>query len=340
MKTAIVILNWNGLDLLKEFLPSVVQWTPGENNSIIVADNGSQDTSIDWLSDNYPGVKIIRLDSNYGFAGGYNRALKDLDAEYFVLLNSDVELSKNWLSPMIDYMDKDENVAACQPKILSYKNRNYFEHAGAAGGYIDKYGYPYCRGRVLDNIEEDKGQYNSIADIFWASGACLCIRASVWKETGGFDQDFFAHMEEIDLCWRIHGLGYRIVAIPESIVYHLGGGTLSYLSPKKIYYNFRNSLYLLHKNLPQKGRNSILFKRKLLDGLAALVFLLSGRFKAFSAVFNSHISYYKSIKSLNKKRDLINTPTTLYPDKLILGESIALNYNLKRKLLFDNNRPS
>ncbi len=338
MKVAIVILNWNGLDLLKKFLPTVVKLS-SDTGSIYLADNASGDNSLNWVSENYPEVRIISLESNFGFAGGYNHALDKIDAEYYILLNSDVEVSEGWLDPLISFMDIEKGVAACQPKILSYRNRNYFEHAGAAGGFIDKFGYPYCRGRIFAYAEMDNGQYDTIRDIFWASGACLCIRSAVWKEAGGFDQDFFAHMEEIDLCWRINSLGYRIVAIPDSVVYHLGGGTLPYSSPTKVYYNFRNSLYLLYKNLPLKGRLTTLFFRKILDGIAAIKFLLSFEFKAFYAVLRAHISYYGAKKKLNEKRKLFSIKNARYPEHLILNKSIALNYFLRSKKQFTDNLP-
>ncbi len=333
MNVAVVILNWNGIDLLKEFLPSVVRGSAG-TALVYVADNGSADGSVNWLTENYPEVRIIQNDENLGFAGGYNRALQSIDSTYLVLLNSDVEVSPGWIEPVIDHMDNNPDIAACQPKILSYKNKDTFEHAGAAGGFIDKYGYPFCRGRIFDSTEKDNKQYDSISDIFWASGACMFIRTDVWKKTGGFDPDFFAHMEEIDLCWRINSLGYKIKYIPQSTVYHLGGGTLNYDSPGKIYYNFRNNLFMLQKNLPEHMYKSVIIKRLLLDGIAGIRFILTFKFCAFWQILRAHRAYYSNRKSLNKKRKKIQKEGKLYPEKLILNKSVVLEYYLRGKKKF------
>jgi len=273
IKTAIVILNWNGLDHLKKFLGTVLQYSSSDKISVFIADNGSTDGSPEWVEERFNNVKLIRLAKNYGFAEGYNLALNKIDAEYFILLNSDVEVTEGWHQPLITFMDNNPDVASCQPKIRSYNKRDHFEYAGAAGSFIDKFGYTFCRGRIFGDVENDYGQYDTQIDIFWASGACMIIRAEAWHKCGGFDSGFFAHMEEIDLCWRLNKAGYRISYIPESVVYHVGGGSLPYESPFKTYLNFRNSLYLLYKNLPDNRLHYVLFIRKLLDALAAVRFL-------------------------------------------------------------------
>jgi GT2 family glycosyltransferase len=304
-KTAIVILNWNGLEYLKKFLGGVVLLSDEAETAIFVADNGSTDGSVEWVESNFTTVKIIRLEKNYGFAGGYNLALEQIDAKYFVLINSDIEVTKGWLKHLVEFMESNPNVASCQPKILSYHNREYFEYAGAAGGYIDKLGYPFCRGRILHSTEKNVGQYDDTTNIFWSSGACMIIRSEAWKKAGGFDASFFAHMEEIDLCWRLGKLGYRIYCVPQSVVYHVGGGSLSYSSPFKTYLNYRNSLYMIYKNLPDNKLQQVLFLRKILDGLSAFRFLIKFDFANFMAIFNAHVSYYKSKKSLKESRNKV-----------------------------------
>jgi GT2 family glycosyltransferase len=271
MQIAVVILNWNGEKLFDTFLPSVLQNSATENIEIIVADNASSDHSVEHIRKNYPSVKIISLESNYGFAEGYNQTLKKLKADYFVLLNSDVKVTPNWIESCIAIFEADKTIAAVQPKILSYNEPENFEYAGAGGGFIDKFGYPFCRGRILNRIERDSGQYNHKSPIFWASGACMFVRAEAFKTAGGFDGDFWAHMEEIDLCWRMKSRGYKIVYQPESVVYHLGGGTLSYGSPRKIYLNFRNNLFMLFKNLPKHQFKRIFLARMILDGVLSLI---------------------------------------------------------------------
>jgi GT2 family glycosyltransferase len=334
MNVAVVILNWNGLDLLKKFLPSVIKES-ADIADVYLADNGSTDNSINWLANNHPEVKVINNNANLGFAGGYNKALQSVNARYFVLINSDIEVTTGWIAPVIDYMEQNRDVAACQPKILSFNSKDTFEHAGAAGGFIDKYGYPFCRGRVFDSLEKDRGQYDTPTDIFWASGACMFIRSEVWKRAGGFDPDFFAHMEEIDLCWRINSLGYKIRYIPQSTVYHLGGGTLNYNSPAKIYYNFRNNLYMLQKNLPRHLYKSVIFKRLLLDGIAGLRFLFTLKLGALWQILRAHTAYYYNLRSLNIKRKKVRVESTFYPEKLILKKSIVFEYYLRGKKKFD-----
>ena len=273
-RIAVVILNFNGAEMLRAFLPSVVDYSP--EAEVIVADNSSMDASAQVMREEFPAVRYIQLEKNYGFADGYNRALAQVEAEYFLLLNSDVEVTQGWLAPMLEYMDSHPGVAACQPKLLSYKNKKEFEYAGACGGFIDKYGYPYCRGRIFDTVEEDKGQYDSVAELFWATGAALMIRAEDYRAAGGLDGTFFAHMEEIDLCWRLRSRGRGIVCIPQSCVYHVGGATLNKSNPRKTYLNFRNNLLMLYKNLPENELRHVMFVRALLDYVAAFKSLLSG----------------------------------------------------------------
>ena len=273
-RIAVVILNFNGAEMLRAFLPSVVDYSP--EAEVIVADNCSTDASAQVMREEFPAVGYIQLEKNYGFADGYNRALAQVEAEYFLLLNSDVEVTQGWLAPMLEYMDSHPDVAACQPKLLSYKNKKEFEYAGACGGFIDKYGYPYCRGRIFDTVEEDKGQYDSVAELFWATGAALMIRAEDYRAAGGLDGTFFAHMEEIDLCWRLRSRGRGIVCIPQSCVYHVGGATLNKSNPRKTYLNFRNNLLMLYKNLPENELSHVMFVRALLDYVAAFKSLLSG----------------------------------------------------------------
>ena len=296
---SVIILNWNGAEMLRRYLPSVVKESRVESKEskveVIVADNGSTDNSLDVLAQEFPSVKTIVLDKNYGFAEGYNRAIDQVDSDYVVLLNSDVEVTENWLSPLLDYMESHPEVAAVQPKIRSWLRRDEFEHAGAAGGYVNALGYPYCRGRVLWRVEKDNGQYDSIAEVDWTSGACMCVRTSVYKELGGLDASFFAHMEEIDLCWRMRNAGWRLACVPQSVVYHLGGGALSYESPRKTYLNHRNNLLMIYKN--KKHPFGVLFVRFFLDYAAALFYLLQGRSTACKAVFEARRDYHRMRKA-------------------------------------------
>jgi len=308
-KVAVVILNWNGKAFLEQFLPSVVKYSA--NAKIIVADNNSSDNSINFLKENYPTVEIIQLDRNYGFAGGYNKALKQINSEYYVLLNSDVEVTENWLVPMLHLLESDSSIVACQPKIKDYNNKSYFEYAGAAGGFIDKYGYPFCRARIFEHLEEDINQYNDNLEIFWASGASLFIRATAYHNIGGLDEFFFAHMEEIDLCWRLKNQGYKIMVCPSSTVFHVGGGTLNKVKPQKTFLNFRNSLLTLHKNLPKKERFNVIFIRLCLDGLAGVKFLISGKPNHTWAILRAHFSFYGAISQNNTKRQEFNSPNLI-----------------------------
>jgi GT2 family glycosyltransferase len=327
--TAVVILNWNGVEQLRTFLPSVVTYT--QHAEIIVADNASTDDSVAWVVQHYPHVRIITLAKNYGYAGGYNEALKCVDADFLVLLNSDIEVTEGWLQPLIQVLEHNPSVAACQPRIRSYHNKAAFEYAGAAGGYIDAYGIPFCKGRIFTTTETDTQQYNQPQEIFWASGACLTIRNAVFKKAGGFDADFFAHMEEIDLCWTIHRLGHSIQYVPDSIIYHVGGATLNKANPKKTFLNFRNSLWMLQKHLPSNKLIIILFIRMCLDGLAALHYLAQGQWKHFAAVFNAHMSFYFNSKNKGKRKALSHLSFFYSDTNLVLKKSIIFEYYLKGK---------
>ncbi len=330
-KVAVVILNWNGKKFLEQFLPSVTKYSTKNDTEIWVADNGSTDDSIDFLKKNYPDVKILQLDKNYGFAGGYNRALQQIQAEYYVILNSDVEVTENWIEPIIQYMSDNQDIAAVQPKILAHYDKKRFEYAGAAGGFLDKYGYPFCRGRILDSYEYDEGQYDQITDIFWATGACLFIRAEDFRKNL-FDDDFFAHMEEIDLCWRLKNKGKRIVYFPEVAVYHVGGGTLPMNSPNKLYLNYRNNLFLLYKNLPKKGFGKTLIFRMFLDGISAMIYLMKFQFSYFGAVLKAHKHFYKMLKKFKlKRKELLKYNKN---HKEIYQKSIVFDYFLRKKRKF------
>lgn len=328
-KVAVVILNWNGRRLLEEFLPSVCRHTP-DYAEVVVADNGSTDDSIAYLRRQFPSVRLILLDRNYGFAEGYNRALSRIDSEYAVLLNSDIEVTSSWLDPMVKYVETHPDTAACQPVIRSYRDRTRFEHAGAAGGFLDKYGFPFCQGRVFDTVEEDRGQYNEVTDLFWATGACLFVRVADYFRAGGLDSSFFAHMEEIDLCWRLHLLGKRIVLIPESRVFHLGGASLAAGNPRKTYLNFRNNLFMLYKNLPVKEGRKILFKRRLLDTGALFRFLLRGEFLQARAIWNAHQDFRRLYRSYREQPDKNILP--LFPGG---RKNITFAYYIKGRKFFD-----
>jgi GT2 family glycosyltransferase len=326
----IVILNWNGKLLLEQFLPSVFTHTDLTSADIIVADNGSTDNSLEFLENHYPDVRSIAFDKNYGFAGGYNKALFSLEYDYVVLLNSDVEVSPNWLKQAIDYLEATPDVVALQPKLRSFRNKLFFEYAGAAGGFLDMYGYPFCRGRILTKMEKDSGQYDKPVDVFWGSGACLIIRLNEFKKAGGFDEFFFAHQEEIDLCWRLRARGKRIVCLPSSVVYHLGGATLEKEHPRKTYLNFRNNLLMLYKNLPEKYYNKVMLCRFFLDYLAALHLLLKGHpLNAYSVMkarrdFNKQKINYKHIR----KDNLEQTKNDLPPE--IMRKSLLWKYYINR----------
>ena len=328
-RVAVVILNFNGEKLLRQFLPSVLQHSP--QAEVIVADNGSTDDSQSILKTQFPGVRVIALEQNFGFCGGYNRALQSVDAEIFVILNSDVEVTPAWLDAPIALLKKDSSIAAVQPKILSYRERNKFEYAGAAGGFIDTLGYPFCRGRIFDHVEEDRGQYNDERQIFWASGACLIIRASVFRQFSGFDEDFFAHMEEIDLCWKINRSNQKVFYCGKSTVYHLGAGTLGYDSPHKTFLNFRNGLTLIYKHLNPVELWYKLPFRVLLDWTAAVMFLFKGKSKIAGAVFDAHNRFFNDLNQNRTKRREIQNKYPNYPRTYIHPGLIIFDYYLRKK---------
>ena len=329
MKTAVVILNWNGRPMLERFLPSVVANTTGDAE-VVVADNGSTDDSIDFLKKNYPSLRLILMDKNYGFAEGYNKALAQIEADYYVLLNDDVEVTPGWEDKVVALMDTDPSIAIAQPKLLMFDDRSRFEYAGAAGGFIDKLGYPFCRGRIFSIMERDEGQYNDTREGFWASGAARFVRASVWKKLGGLDGDFFAHMEEIDFCWRTKMKGYKVVATGDAEVYHVGGGTLPKSSPMKTLLNFRNNIAMLYKNLPDKRLHRVIRLRFVLDWVAALSFLFQGKMAECIAVFKAHSEFRKWKPALEIKREAINPQET----DCVYRKSLLVQYHLKRKKCF------
>ena len=349
MKTAVVILNWNTKELLERFLPGLVASTEGLDAEVIVADNASTDGSLDWVAGQFPSVRRIPLDRNYGFTGGYNRALAEVEADYYVLINSDIEVSPDWLGPLTDWMDAHPDCAACGPKLRSWQERDRFEYAGAAGGLIDRFGYPFCRGRILKMLEKDEGQYDTPADVFWISGACLLVRSRVWKELGGLDDRFFAHMEEIDLCWRMQLAGWRVSVVPASVVWHVGGGTLPATSPRKLKLNFRNNLLMLENNLARTFAAEIperpltakqlrqcerhawrrIRQRMVLDGVAAGFYLLTGRWSSFRAVLGAHREFREMGR--NAAADLSQqAPVTLRGRQGMAAAAIQV---LKRRLL-------
>ena len=329
MKIAVVILNWNGVKLLEQFLPSLVNYS--QEATIFVADNASTDSSVDFVKMHFPLVKIIQNKENYGFAKGYNEALKNLDFDFYALVNSDIEVTENWLQPIIQKFQNEPETAIIQPKILDYKNKAYFEYAGAAGGYIDQYGYPFCRGRIFDTLEKDHNQYEDETEIFWASGACFFIRSAVYHSLHGFDDDFFAHQEEIDLCWRAINRGHHIQYTPKSVVYHVGAATLQQGNPQKTYLNFRNSLLMLVKNLPKSNLIPIVFIRLCLDGLAGLQFLIKGKPKHTIAILQAHFSFYTLFIKFYGKRDN-NQNINYYKTK-----SIVYFYYIKKQTIFAQN---
>jgi GT2 family glycosyltransferase len=334
--TAVVILNYNGDKLLKQFLPSVLQFSP--EAEVIVADNGSTDASRETLAKEFPQVRTILLPTNYGFCGGYNESLRQVDADYFVLLNSDVEVTEGWLTPMINLMDNDHRIAAVQPKILAYHNKRTFEYAGAGGGYIDAFGYPFCRGRIFNQVEEDRGQYNDQREIFWATGACMMIRSAAYQDFGGLDEDFFAHMEEIDLCWKIHRTGKKIFYCGQSSVYHVGAGTLGYDSPRKTFLNFRNNLSLIFKHF---STGELIFKLPLrfaLDWLASFVFLLQGKPANAWAILRAQVAFIQWLpRNLRKRRMLLKEYPSYAREAIYPGLLIIDFYLLSRKT-FDSMR--
>jgi GT2 family glycosyltransferase len=327
MKLAVVILNWNGKQLLEQFLPSIVQFSA--EATVYVADNASTDDSVGFIKEHFPSIKIVENPTNTGYAGGYNESLQHIEADIFALVNSDIEVTENWLLPIIKTFEHEPQTAVIQPKLLDFKNKELFEYAGAAGGFIDKYGFPFCRGRIFDTVEKDQGQYNDSQEIFWASGACFFIRSAVFRELGGFDTSFFAHQEEIDLCWRALNKGYTIKYNSESVVYHVGGATLQQGNPMKTELNFRNSLFMLIKNLPKKDLFPVLFIRLILDGIAGFQFLFQGKPKHLQAILKSHLAFYLRFSENYNKRTDLQIPE-YYKTK-----SIVFTYYVNKKRFFN-----
>jgi hypothetical protein len=334
-KISVIILNWNGSDLMRRYLPSVLQYSPAPMAEVIVADNGSTDDSLQVLAREFPAVRVLSFPDNLGFAGGYNQAIAEVRTPYVVLLNSDVAVTEDWLQPLLDFAEAHPEVAALQPKLLSDRQRSQFEYAGAAGGYLDVLGYPFCRGRLFDVVEEDRGQYDTVRPVQWATGACLFVRTDLYRLVGGLDELFFAHMEEIDLCWRLRRAGYALYCLPASCVYHLGGASLAMGHPRKTYLNFRNSLLMLHKNLPASRRGRILFVRRLLDGVAALRFLLSGEFPHVRAIWFAHRDARRMMRTAYAHyQDSFPTPTSPAPTFAEQHVSILWQYYVRRRRTF------
>ena len=333
-RVSVVILNWNGVDMLRKFIPSVMDNSVGEGIEICVADNASSDGSLEMLRSEFPVVRLIELDQNYGFAEGYNRALEQVDAEYVVLLNSDVEVTPHWLEPLLDYMDTHSGTVACQPKLLSWHNKEYFEYAGASGGFIDRYGYPFCRGRIFDVVEKDCGQYDTVTEVMWVTGAALFIRLADYREVGGLDGHFFAHMEEIDLCWRLRARGRMLVCVPQSTVYHVGGATLKKENPHKTFLNFRNNLVMLYKNLPEEELGYVMRVRAVLDCVAALSFLLKGQFANMWAVLRARRAFHslRPLFAADREENLKKTSLPVIPERT--KSSILVQFYLHGKKFF------
>lgn len=334
-KTALVILNYNGVKFLKKFLPEVIEYS-SDDAEIWIADNCSTDGSVELLKEQFEGVNIIQNTTNGGFATGYNVALRQIKADYYILLNSDIEVTANWISPVIELMESDNTIGACQPKIRSYFQKEKFEYAGASGGYIDKYGYPFCRGRIFQSLENDEGQYDDSTEVFWATGACMFVRADIFHQLDGFDDDFFAHMEEIDFCWRMKSLGSKVMVCPSSTVYHVGGGTLPVGSARKTYLNFRNNFVLLYKNLPSDKLFPVLTIRLFLDGMAGVKFLLQGGFSDFIAVIRAHIYFYRNWQHIKRKRKetVRNVVSKIYEGNIVVD-----HYLLRKKKYTDLKKP-
>ncbi|MCC8186696.1 MAG: glycosyltransferase family 2 protein [Bacteroides sp.] len=326
-QVAVVVLNWNGREMLERFMPQVLCHSEAEGVAIYVVDNGSTDDSKEWVTASFPSVRLLTFDENLGFAGGYDRALRQIEAEYVVLLNSDVEVTSGWLSPLIDHLEAHPGVAACQPKIRSWREKELFEYAGAAGGFIDRYGYPFCRGRIRNTLEEDKGQYDTAIPVFWATGAALCIRRTDYLAVGGLDKHFFAHMEEIDLCWRLWSAGRQVCCVPQSTVYHVGGGTLQTDSPHKTFLNFRNNLLMLYKNLSPVEAKKVLRMRFFLDYLAALSFVLQGKWAQARAIRKARRSF-QQMKPLYKDK-VSAQENSVIPSSVTFRGSILWSYYVK-----------
>ncbi len=334
IKTAVIILNWNGRNYLEQFLPGVISNTLSPGISVVVADNASDDGSADWVAATFPEITLLRFDDNHGYAGGYNRALRQVEAEYFILLNSDVEVEPGWAEKLTTFMEMHPGIGACQPKIRSFEKRTAFEYAGAAGGYIDRLGYPFCRGRIFETVEDDQGQYDDTAEIFWASGSCMAVRGSAFEQCGGFDDSFFLHMEEIDLCWRMQNAGWTISYFPHAVVWHVGGGTLGYGSPAKIYYNFRNSLIMLAKNLPSASLRPTIFIRRLLDGVAAARLLFTAGGAAAWAVVRAHRDYRKARTAIRTFRSATPGTDHIGPPHTMMNKYILFEYYIRGRKRF------
>lgn len=336
MRVAIVILNWNGKGMLQSYLSSVITYSSG-CAEVVVADNASSDDSMEYIRTTYPGVRTIMLDKNYGFADGYNRALRQIDSEYYLLINSDVEVTPGWLEPLVSFMDAHTDCAACQPKILSMFNRHSFEYAGAAGGFIDKYGYPFCRGRIFDKVEEDKGQYDDVAEILWATGACMLVRSSDFWAAGGFDPRFFAHNEEIDLCWRMRIMGRKIYCVPSSVVYHVGGGTLPKSNPMKTYLNFRNNLTMLYKNTEASELRKVMVMRFLLDYIAAFKMLaVDHNIGEFKAVVKARRDFRKWLSEFKSDRQKIQNDRRVKNIAGLYGKSLLWQFYFKGRCKYND----
>lgn len=331
---AVVILNWNTRHLLEQFLPEVIRKTSHPQTTIVVADNGSTDGSAELIKIHFPEVELITLNKNYGYAGGYNRVIKQLKTPYVVLLNSDVIPASNWIEPLITCMEQNPNTVACVPKIKALNEPDHFEYAGAAGGFIDKWGYPFCRGRIFDTIEKDNGQYNKSDEIFWGSGAALMVRTKLFNQSGGLEDSFFAHMEEIDWCWRMKNQGFKIRYCPQSEIFHLGGGTLNSMSSKKTYLNFRNNLYMLYRNLPEDKLKKTILIRLFMDAFAAIKFLLNGQFRNFLAIWKAHQHFFRNIPHLKKERNRLMKKVTCHQHPEIYPKSIVLDFFLRKRRYF------
>ncbi len=334
IKTAIVILNWNGEQFLREFLPELIRHSQLPGVEIIVADNNSTDGSVALLREKYSEIRVIKLEKNHGFAGGYNSALKRIKANYYLLLNSDIEVTENWLSPLITFMDNNKETAACSPVMLDFNRRDHYEYAGAAGGYIDRYGYTFCRGRVFHTLEAATSIPKKPLSVFWTTGAAMLIRSEIFHQAEGFDENFFAHMEEVDLCWRIKNMGYRLAVIPGSKIYHVGGGTLPRDNPFKTYLNFRNNLLLLYKNLPGSRLKNTIRRRMLLDGLAAIHFLITVQWNDLRAVIKAHREFRRMKHSYDdyRKKNSRSESSLNHPE--IYKGSIVADYFIARKRFF------
>lgn len=333
-KIAVVILNWNGMHFLQQFLQSVCLHSDLPGAEVIVVDNGSTDDSTRLLKEHFPAVRVIEFDRNYGFAMGYYLALQQIEAKYYVLLNSDVEVTPGWLVPLYNIMEAYPDIGSCMPKLLAFDRKECFEYAGASGGYIDRFGYPFCRGRILSVLEKNNGQYDDFRSIFWASGACMFVRAEAYAKAGGLDGEFFAHMEEIDLCWRMHRVGYSSAIVPNSTVYHVGGGTLPNNTPRKLYLNYRNNLFLLFKNLQVSQLVPVILIRMILDGLSAMVYLFSGSGRFFIAVVRAHLAFYRRIPLLIKLRGQLKGKIHTGNIGDIYPGSIIFDFFIRRKRYF------